>query len=86
MLSQAPAPPLSVLLFPHPRAWENRINIFPVKNQKWQQDAVVTLLLQAGGFSILPKVSDYLQLKSTYHCPSLGFTITKVGKQAVYPC
>lgn len=40
-LSHAAAPPLSVLLFPSPR-----INLFPSKNLKWQQDAVVTLLLQ----------------------------------------
>lgn len=84
-LSQAPALPLSVLLFPRPRAWKNRKNLLTSKNLKWQQDGVVTLLLQVFfRFSVLLKDSHCLQLKSTYHCTSLGVTITKVGKPAVY--
>lgn len=72
--------------FPSSQSLGEKDKYFPFKKPKVATRCCGDTSASSGSFSILPKVSDYLQLKSTYHCTGLGFTITKVGKQAVYHC
>lgn len=52
--------------------WENRVNLFPSQNPRWQQEAVVTPLLRVEPFPFCPEfqvISSYGQPTTTQVLP-----------------